>query len=90
MNGKIDIRRWNYETHSYDPFTTNPEWKLIIYTDDMELLVNCPSCGKVMRFGDGFTSKELHNHMGIGWSVCDDCYQGEVIRARVYREAEHS
>jgi hypothetical protein len=80
----INIARWNYETHEYDTYQPNPEWNIVLVTDDMGLPINCTNCGKEMRFGDGYTSRELHTHMGLGYPVCEDCYEDERKR-----EQEH-
>lgn len=76
----MDIRRWNHETHEYDPYTPNPEWVIVLYSDDMERQVNCASCGKDMTYGEGYTSKELHTRIGLGYPVCEACYNKELER----------
>lgn len=74
------IQRWNYETHEYDPFNPPSGRNIVLYTDDMDLPIDCTSCGKAMTFGEGFTSRELHNHMGLGYPVCSECYEVETKR----------
>ena len=73
----INIGRWNYETREYDPYQPNPEWTIKIYSEDMSEHINCTNCGKDMTFGDGYTSRELHNSYGIGYPVCESCYEDE-------------
>lgn len=74
------IGRWNYATHSYDPYDVPIDWTIVLYTDDMDLPINCTNCGKDMVFGDGYTSRELHNPYGLGYPVCEECYEAETKR----------
>lgn len=74
------IGKWNYETHEYDPVVIDPTWKVVLYTEDMNLPINCTSCGKDMTFGQGYTSRELHTEHGFGYPVCEDCYEQERDR----------
>lgn len=85
---KIDIRKWNYETHEYDAYTPPEGWVPVLVTDDMELAIKCASCGKDMDFGSGYTSKELHTTVGFGYPVCEDCYEKESERDRDDRRRE--
>ncbi len=76
------IGRWNYATHEYDPYKPDPSWKIQLFSDDMDLPINCTNCGKEMTYGDGYTSLELHNHIGLGYPVCEDCYEQEHVRRK--------
>ncbi len=75
-----DIARWNYKTHEYDPYEPNPDWKIVLYTIDMDLAINCTNCGTDTTFGACYTSRELHSHIGLGYPVCDPCYAAEIKR----------
>lgn len=70
-----NVGRWNYETEEYDPYEL-PEG-VILYTRDMDRETSCASCGKKIVFGDGYTSRRIHNKYGIGFSVCTDCHEKE-------------
>lgn len=76
----VIIGRWNYQTHEYDPYIPPEGWKIVLYTTDMDEGINCTNCGKAMTYGDGLTSKELHNGLGLGYPVCQSCYDGEIKR----------
>lgn len=78
----LDIQRWNYQTHSYDPYYPPKNRPLIIYTADMNAKTHCANCDAAMTFGDGYTSLELHTSAGIGWPVCENCYNDELDRRR--------
>ena len=71
------MRKWNFKTRKYEPYSVPEKWKCPIWTDDMDEIVNCPSCGKVMTYGQGYISSQIHNEHGLGYSVCGDCYEKE-------------
>jgi hypothetical protein len=71
--------KWNYETHSYDPY--NPNFKLILMAE-LDDIVNCSQCGAELKYGDCYTSKEIHTEIGLGYPVCEDCYNKEIQRDR--------
>lgn len=79
------IGKWNYETKEYDPYTPDPEWNVVLYTPEMDLAVNCASCGNPMEYGQSFTSLEIHNGMGLGYPVCENCYDKEHERRKAHK-----
>lgn len=78
------LRKWNYNTHEYEPFDS-PAIILSIYSEDMDLPVDCANCGKHMTFGVGYTLRTIHNHAGIGFPVCEDCYNKECKEEGIRR-----
>lgn len=74
------LGRWNYSTHEYDPYMPDPSWNIVLFTDNMDEPINCTNCGRDMVFGEGYTSHELHNHVGLGFPVCEACYKDETKR----------
>lgn len=80
------LRRWNYETKKYDVFEVPDDWnvKLFLYDgDDMDEMVNCPSCGKLLPLGDTYTSHEIHDLVGFGYWICGKCHKEELERRRL-------
>ena len=75
-------RKWNYETHKYDDYLVPSKYYLSTFEENMDEKVNCCQCLKEMRFGDGYTSMEVHTNMGFGYCVCEDCYDKEMERRR--------
>ena len=71
--------KWNYKTRKYDKY--NPKWDLMLVTG-LGASVNCSACGKKTIFGMCYTSKEIHNDIGLGYPVCDKCYDIEIMRER--------
>ena len=74
----IRLRKWNFETHEYEPFEVPDDRRLVLYTENMAQEIDCTNCGKDMTYGDGYTSKTIHNPFGIGFPVCENCYESEV------------
>lgn len=67
--------KWNFKTHEYEPYelplgATLFEW-------DMNKIVACARCGGQMIYGNGYTSLTIHNSMGMGYVVCEKCYDEE-------------
>ena len=50
--------------------------------------MNCPHCGKELPYGETYTSKEIHNWVGLGYGVCEECYEEEWKRRKKYRTEE--
>lgn len=80
------LGKWNYKTHKYDDYEVPDDWNVVLYSDDMEEVVNCPHCGKELLYGKTYTSKEIHNSFGLGFGVCEQCYNQEWDRRRKYEE----
>jgi hypothetical protein len=70
------LDKWNYSTHKYEPFES-PARVTTLYSEDMVAEVDCAECGKRMPFGDGYTSRRIHNKFGFGYPVCEGCYAKE-------------
>ncbi len=80
----MQLNKWNVRLHKYEPYEIPDEWNCPMYSSDMEEIVNCPHCGKKLLFGETYTSKEIHNGIGLGYGVCEKCYQEEWERKRKY------
>lgn len=70
----MKIRKWNEKTKDYEPYEIPNDWKCPLYSEDMNLIINCISCGTKMPFGDGYTSQRYHNDAGFGYYECEKCY----------------
>lgn len=76
------MKRWNLKTQSYEPYSVPEDWFCPIYCNDMDEAVNCPNCGKKILFGDGYSSRFIHNDKGLGYSVCLKCHEQEIEKER--------
>jgi hypothetical protein len=77
-----NIYRWSNDTKKYYKYFPPEEWTIVLFTDNMELKINCCNCGKEIRFGAAYTSQEYHTKSGMGYPVCEACSQAESDRRR--------
>lgn len=80
------LKKWNYQKRDYEPYEVPDDWKFVLWTDDMEKKTTCPHCGKDFPFGETYTSKEIHTEMGLGYFVCEKCYEEEWRRYNLAKE----
>lgn len=71
------LHKWNKDTKTYEEFES-PAKRVQLFTTDMNMVVDCVECGKEMHYGDCYTSRRIHNNMGMGYHVCSECYQKEI------------
>lgn len=76
----MKLNKWNYEKHDYEEYEIPDNWECKTYSTNMEMPVNCPHCGKKVKFGDTYTSQEIHTDAGFGYAICEECYQKEMER----------
>lgn len=74
------MQKWNYEKREYEKYEVPEDWKCYLYSSDMERKINCAACGREVIYAEGYTSFEIHNQMGFGYIVCDECYEKEKER----------
>lgn len=74
------VGKWNYKKHDYEPYRMPSDWNCKTYSDDMDEIINCAQCGRSVKFGDCYTSLEIHSGIGFGYGVCENCYNAEFLR----------
>lgn len=84
------LQKWDYKEHNYKDYRVPDEWNVKTYGNGMEEIINCAQCGKKLKFGDSYTSLEVHTEMGFGYSVCEKCYQKEWYRKERYNAKNKS
>ena len=72
------MKKYNIYTREYEPYSIPEHWICPLYSNNMNEVVNCSSCGKLILFGNGFTSRLIHSDKGFGYSVCEECHDKEV------------
>jgi Zn ribbon nucleic-acid-binding protein len=77
------IDRWDIYTKQYEPVQIPDDWKIALYSDNMDEQINCVNCGKPMKYGEGYTSRRYHNKAGMGYMECEDCYYDQ-LKADMY------
>ena len=76
------VGKWNYEKRAYEPYIIPDEWYTPRYCENMKEIVNCVACGREVEFGECYTSKEIHDGIGVGYCVCEECHQKEKEREK--------
>lgn len=69
--------KWNFKTREYEPYNIPKDWNCKTFSMDMDEIVNCPHCGKQVAFGKCYTSRQIHTKHGMGYAVCEKCYEAE-------------
>ena len=72
------LRRWDPVKRRYEPHLVMDKWNLKVYSNDMEEVINCARCGKKIKYGDGYTSRQILTEPGFGYTVCEKCYEQEM------------
>jgi len=80
------LQKWDFEKHEYLPFEVPDDRIVVLYTEDMDQPIDCTNCGKHMTYGEGLTSRTIHNHVGLGYPVCQDCYDVEWEAEKASRQ----
>lgn len=81
----MKLRKWNLKKRKYEPHEIPDDWNIKIYSNDMEEKHNCAGCGKEMTFGEGYTSRFIHNITGFGFNVCPECHEKELEEEVIFR-----
>ena len=69
--------KWNFFKREYEKFTPAEVGIYKTYCSNMNERVNCPHCGKRMKFRDSYTSLQIQTGIGMGFAVCKTCYDKE-------------
>lgn len=48
------------------------------FENHLDTYVQCAECGKLIQYGEGYTSRLVHTAMGMGYAVCEKCYVDEL------------
>lgn len=67
-------QKWNSKTEMYEPYVL-PEGATL--SEDLDQVITCASCGRRIIAGYTYTSRLIHNELGLGYAVCPDCYEKE-------------
>ena len=78
------IQKWDPAARKYNPYQP-PAGYITLYETDMGKPFSCAGCGKKIIFGEGYSSLQIHNGMGMGYSVCESCHDAELKEELRYR-----
>ncbi|MPN11812.1 hypothetical protein SDC9_159120 [bioreactor metagenome] len=71
----MNARKFDFKAETYTPYEL-PEGACC-YSDEMDMPITCAQCGKPMCYGEGYTSRQIHTEHGVGFCVCEKCYEKE-------------
>lgn len=77
------LKKWNYKLEEYEEFES-PADNPALFESNLSAIRDCASCGDSLEYGQMYTSLEIHNNWGLGYGVCGECYQLELLK----RDAE--
>lgn len=77
------IQKWDPSKRKYEPYQP-PADNVSLYETDMDKVISCAGCGKQITFGEGYSSLQIHNAMGMGYSVCESCHDAELKKKLWY------
>ena len=90
LKHKPYAQKWIFDLQEYIPYIL-PKPDCSMFETDLDTEISCASCGRSMLYGDGYTSKTIHNNYGLGYCVCEECYNLECAEEReYYQKLEHN
>lgn len=92
------MKKWDFETRTYKDFESPAGYIANFYiglawSRDKKILdkeIGCTNCGEIVKYGDTYTSRTIHNNGGLGFPVCEDCYNKEWEAEKIFKLLEES
>lgn len=90
------MKKWNFKTREYEHFESPAGMMSEFYmwldwheSDDVfEVDIGCTNCAKTVKYGQCYTSRTIHNRVGLGYPVCQECYEKEWEEKRLNEETD--
>lgn len=80
--------KYDFKTNQYYEYSTPDDWYVTCRDEELDTLINCANCGKRITYGEGYTSRKIHNSIGFGYVVCQACCQTEAKEELKYRKSK--
>lgn len=72
----MKAEQWNKKIGKYEPYKLP---KLAsMYEKDMSMVIQCALCAEPILYGKSYSSRNIHNHIGLAYAVCYSCHQKET------------
>ncbi len=81
----MTLNKWNYKKHTYESLEVPDDRDVRLSVDDLKEVINCANCGKEVVTGNTYSSLTIHNRIGLGYCVCEECYEKEWKERLKYR-----
>lgn len=78
-------RKWHPKTRKYYEYLLPVGSVMLVGLDEK---ASCAECGVQFTFGDMYASRFIHNHVGMGYAVCETCYDRELEEEEKYRDEQ--
>ena len=73
----MTLRKFNEQKREYEPYEVPDDWHIRLCENNMNEVINCAGCGKMVTFGESFSSHQIHSKSGLGYAVCPECHEKE-------------
>lgn len=77
------MKKWNYEKRKHEEYTVPQNWRVGLYSRDLEELIDCACCGTPLKISQKYRSLEIHNEQGQEYAVCKRCFKEEWVRSQM-------
>nr|DAM37585.1 MAG TPA: cysteine-rich protein [Caudoviricetes sp.] len=78
-------RKWHCKTRKYYDYLLPAGSVLLV---ELDKKVSCAECGVQFTFGGMYASRFIHNHVGMGYAVCESCYNRELEEEEKYKDEQ--
>lgn len=79
------LRKWDFKLEKYLPYEIPVNWNIALCEVDMNTVIDCAGCGKSIPYGESYTSRTIHTDVGLGYALCEDCYEKELDEEKQYK-----
>ena len=76
------MKKWNFAEHRYEDVENIWDIELI---REFGVKTICAHCKKPLLSDDGFVSNQWHSFFGLGYIVCKDCFDTEIVLHDKYK-----
>lgn len=77
-NDIVELYKFYPDIIEESPYSIPPEWNCKSKSDNMDEMINCAECGKLIRYGESFSSSLIHDKNGECYCICSDCVFDEL------------
>lgn len=80
-------QKWDFEKRKYETVEISDNCSTFEF--GLERKVECPGCGKMITYGEKYTSRQYYTDYGLGFCVCSDCKEKEWEEELQYKKEKY-